>query len=116
MLYYSLKIVISAILIVVISEVAKRSTFFGALIASLPLTSILAIIWLYLDTKSLQKVSDLSYGILLIVIPSLLFFLIFPLLVRLGWNFWSSIGTSMLVTGVMYWGYSLFLMKIGVKV
>lgn len=116
MLYYIVKVLLSAIVIVAVSEVAKRSSLFGALIASLPLTSVLALIWLYLDTKDLQKVTDLSYGIFWIVIPSLVFFLSFPFLLKLGLNFWLGLGVSVLITGTSYWGYALLLTRWGVKI
>lgn len=63
MIYFSAKVFISAILIALISEVSKRSTFFGAILASVPLISVMAMIWLYLETRNVQKIIDLSYGI-----------------------------------------------------
>ncbi len=116
MVYYFIKVVLSALVIVIVSEVAKRSTLLGALVASLPLTSMLAMIWLYIDTKSVEKVSDLSYGIFLIVIPSLLFFILFPVFIKVGWDFWTSIGGSILITGGAYYGYAVLLLKLGIKI
>ena len=60
MSYYLAKIVVTTVLIVVISEIAKRSSFFGALLASIPLISVLAMFWLYFDTKDIAKVSALG--------------------------------------------------------
>jgi len=57
LIYYLTKIAITTLLIVVISEIAKRSSFFGALLASIPLVSVLAMLWLYIDTKDAMKVS-----------------------------------------------------------
>ena len=114
--YYFIKVVLSAVTIVVVAEVAKRSSLLGAFVASLPLTSILAMIWLYLDTKDIGKVADLSYGILLIVIPSLLFFISFPWLVKLGWSFWPSMCASLVITAVSYWGYVQLLSKLNVQI
>ena len=68
----------------VVSELAKRSSFWGAALASLPLTSLLAFVWLYLDTGDIQKVSSLSQGIFWLVLPSLLLFVVLPLLLRSG--------------------------------
>ena len=70
MTYYLVKLIITALVVVVVSEVAKKSTFIGAIIISIPLTSLLAFIWLYADTKDYQKVIDLSYGTILLSIPS----------------------------------------------
>ena len=61
-MYYFTKLIITALIIVIVSEVAKKSTFIGAIIISIPLTSLLAFSWLYIDTKDYQKVIDLSYG------------------------------------------------------
>ena len=76
MTYYLIKTLITALIIVIVSEVAKKSTLIGALIISIPLTSLLAFIWLYFDTRDYQKVIDLSYGTILLTIPSFAFFLI----------------------------------------
>lgn len=116
MFYYSSKLILSALMIVIVSEVAKRSSLLGALIASLPLTSILAIIWLYIDTKSLEKVTQLSMGIFWIVIPSLLFFISLPLLLKWGLNFGLGLLGAILITGAGYGGYIIFLSKLGIKI
>lgn len=101
--YYLLKILISAILIVVISEVSKRNPLFGGIIASLPLVSILAIIWLYVDSQDINKVAGLSYSIFWFVIPSLSLFISFPLLLKYGFNFYLSlIFSSMITIGCYY--------------
>lgn len=105
MLYYGLKVLLSALVIVVVSEVAKRSSVMAALIASLPLTSLLAITWLYLETSSLEKVAQLSMGIFWLIVPSFVFFLTFPLLVKWGLSFWPSLGGAVAATAVGYLGY-----------
>jgi len=82
-----LKILITALLVYGISELSKRSTLFGALLASLPLTSLLAMIWLYRDTQDVKRIADLSNGILWLVLPSLVLFALLPILLlrfRLG--------------------------------
>lgn len=102
MLYLILKFALTAAIVVAVSEVAKRSSLFGALIASLPLTSLLAIIWLYLDTGSIEKVSVLTSSILWLVLPSLLFFVVFPWLLRHGLAFWWALLVSCLFTAAGY--------------
>ena len=103
MTYYLVKIAITTILIVVISEIAKRSTFVGAILASVPLISVLAMIWLYIDTKDATKVSSLSIGVFWLVIPSLALFLALPLLLKQGLNFYLSISISIGLTVGCYW-------------
>lgn len=102
MLYYAIKVLLSAVLVVVVSEVAKRSSLFGALIASLPLTSILAMVWLYLDTGDSAKVGSLASDILWLIIPSLLFFVALPVLLRHGIPFGWSLTLSIVATAVAY--------------
>ena len=75
-MYFFLKTIISAIIIVAVSEIAKKYTWTAAIIVSLPLTSLLAFIWLYWDTKDYQKVIELSYSTLVMSIPSFVFSLI----------------------------------------
>jgi hypothetical protein len=97
------KIAITTILIVVVSEVAKRSTFVGAILASIPLISVLAMIWLYIDTKDVTKVSSLSISVFWLVIPSLALFLALPILLKQGLNFYLSISISIGLTVGCYW-------------
>ena len=98
MLYYLFKVAISALLIVAISEIAKRSTGFSALIASLPLTSLLAFVWLHMEGTPSNQIGELSSQIFWLVIPSLLLFLMLPLMLKLGLNFWLSLGLSIAAT------------------
>jgi hypothetical protein len=108
--YYAVKILLSAVLIAAISGIAKRSTFVAALVASLPIVSILAFIWLYFETRDVEKIASLSTGILWLVIPSLALFVALPALLRHGWNFWLSLGGALALTLVSY-----FVMLAGLK-
>ena len=116
MIYYLIKTIITALIIVIVSEVAKRSTFLGAFIISIPLTSLLAFIWLYFDTKDYQKVIDLSYGTILLTIPSFAFFIILPILLKLKLNFAISILISILGTSILYFLYVFLLKKLGIYI
>lgn len=87
MTYLILKTLISAVIIVAVSEVARRSTIIGALVASLPLTSLLAFIWLYRDTGDTAQIAALSANIFWLVLPSLVLFLALPVLLRRGFHF-----------------------------
>ena len=102
MFYYITKIGISAILIVIISEVAKRSSMLGALLASVPLVSVIAMIWLYTETKDVAKVSTFSNSVFWLVLPSLLLFIALPLLLKQGVNFYLSLGLSVGITVLAY--------------
>src|SRR5687767_4952261 len=99
---YALKIAITAAVVVAVSEIAKRSSVWGALIASLPLTSLLAFVWLYVDTRDVERVAALSQSIFWLVMPSLLLFLVLPWLLRSGWGFWSSLALASGATAAAY--------------
>jgi F0F1-type ATP synthase assembly protein I len=100
---FLVKTLISALLVALVSEVSKRSTLLGALLASLPLTSLLGMIWIYQETEDLQKVASFSREICWLVIPSLLLFIIFPVLIDKGYSFWASLGiaTTAMLAGYM---------------
>lgn len=114
--YYAVKVLVSALLIVAISEIAKRSTLLGALIASLPVVSLLAFIWLYLDTGDAAKIATLSVGVFWLVLPSLALFLVLPVALRAGWGFWPSLACAIGVTAACYGIMMVILRKCGVEV
>jgi hypothetical protein len=113
--YYLVKIAVTTILIVVISEIAKRSSFIGALLASIPLVSVLAMIWLYVDTKNVSRVSELASSVFWLVLPSLVLFVALPVLLRSGANFYLSMSISILLTIASYWLMVVLLGHFGVK-
>ena len=96
------KLVLTAGLIVLVSEVGKRSSFMGALLASLPLVSYLGMIWLYVDTKSTEKVAALSTDIFWLVLPSLPFFLLLATLLKRKVDFTPALAISTLVLIACY--------------
>lgn len=115
MTYYVVKIAVTTILIVAISEVAKRSSLVGAILASIPLVSVLAMFWLYVDTRDIAKVSSLSSSVFWLVLPSLALFLALPLLLKQGLNFYLSMGVSIGITVVCYFLMISALNHYGVK-
>lgn len=115
MIYYVTKIVITTILIVAISEIAKRSSFVGALLASIPLVSVLAMLWLYVDTKDVEKISALSTSVFWLVLPSLVLFITLPLLLKQGLHFYSSISLAIGFTIGAYWLMVVILNHYGIK-
>ncbi|MGW8246608.1 MAG: DUF3147 family protein [Acidiferrobacterales bacterium] len=113
--YYLVKIAVTTILIVVISEIAKRSSFFGALLASVPLVSVLAMVWLYIDTRDSEKVSELASSVFWLVLPSLALFVTLPIFLKYGLNFYLSISVSIIVTILCYWVMIVVLNHYGIK-
>ena len=115
MTYYLVKIAITTVLIVAIAEIAKRSSFAGALLASVPLISVLAMIWLYVDTKDVAKVSALATSVFWLVLPSLALFVTLPVLLRQGLNFYMSMSISIGITLGCYFLMISLLNHFGVK-
>ena len=99
------KALVSGVVIAIASEVAQRSTVFAAIIVSLPLTSILAVAWLYADTGSAADARDLSWSILWVVVPSLVFFVALPVLIDAGVSVPMALVLSCAITALAYAGY-----------
>jgi hypothetical protein len=113
---YAAKVAISAVVIVAVAEIAKRSSFWAAALASLPLTSLLAFVWLYVETGDAARVASLSQGIFWLVLPSLVLFVALPLLLRACWPFWASLAASSAATACAYAAMVWLPPKVGVNV
>jgi hypothetical protein len=116
MSYVILKFAISAALIVGVSEIGKRSSFIGGLLASLPLVSLLAMIWLYRDTHDSQKISALSTSIFWLVLPSLVLFIVLPIFLKRGIDFYPALGLAIVAMLASYGVMILILKKFGVQI
>ena len=114
MTYTALKVLITAILVVAISETSKRSSLAGAILASLPVTSLLAFIWLYGETGDTEKISALSKSIFWYVLPSLVLFIALPVLIAKGFGFWPSLAISSVLTFAAYLAMTAVLTRYGV--
>ena len=115
MKYVILKIIISSGIITLVSEVSKKNSFIGGLIASIPLISILSMIWLYIDSRDIEKIKNLSTSIFWMVIPSLTLFLSIPVLISIGFNFWYSLIIAIILTIAFYLLTIFILSHCGVK-
>ena len=113
---YAIKVLLTAAVVVAVAEISKRSTFWGAAIASLPLTSLLAFVWLYIDTGGTQQVADLSQDVFWLVLPSLTLFVVLPLLLRAQVGFWLSLGVSCIATAAAYLAMVWCLGRFGIRV
>lgn len=116
MIYYIIKVLLSSVTIVAISEISKRSTTIGSILASIPLVSLLAFVWMYIDSKDTAKIAELSQGIFWLVIPSLLFFVLFPVLLKRNVDFWLSLGISLSIMVIGYFIMIFFLKKVGINI
>jgi len=102
MLYVALKAMISGLLIAAISEIAKRYPGFGALVASLPLVSVLGMMWLWHDRPDAGNMAAHSAATFWYVLPSLPMFLLIPALLRHGVSFWIALGLGCALTLLLY--------------
>ena len=115
MIYTIIKILITSGLVVAVSEIAKRSSMMAGILASIPLISVLGFVWLYIDTKDVEKISSLSTSIFWLVIPSLALFVTLPILLKKGFGFYPSLGVATSITVVCYYLMILILGKLGIK-
>jgi len=115
MIYTIIKILITSGLVVAVSEIAKRSSMMAGILASIPLISVLGFVWLYIDTKDVEKISSLSTSIFWLVIPSLTLFVTLPILLKKGFGFYPSLGVATSITVVCYYLMILILGKFGIK-
>ena len=113
MLYALTKALLSGVIVAAASEVAKRSPTYGALIVSLPLISILTMIWLWRDTGDNERIAALSEGTFWLVLPTLPMFLVLPALLRNGLSFPLSIALACVLTGGLYFMTAWVLSKSG---
>ncbi len=115
MLYLLFKAAISGVIVAVVSETARRSPSLGALIVSLPLVSILGVIWLWRDTRDLDRIAVHLESTFWYVLPSLPMFLAIPVLIRKGLGFWPALGAGCVMTLALYGLMVAGLARFGVK-
>ena len=103
----------TAAIVVLVSEAAKRSDRLGGLIAALPLVTVLALIWLYLERQPPEKLANHAWYTFWYVIPTLPMFLAFPpLLTRLG--FWPALLACIVLTAACFWLFALLVKRFGI--
>jgi len=102
MLYLAIKAAISGIIVAIVSEVAKRFPGFGALIASLPLVSLLGMIWLWRDKPDVPNMASHVQATFWFVLPSLPMFFVMPAMLRQGIGFWPTLAVGCGLTIVLY--------------
>jgi hypothetical protein len=116
MTYLILKAVLSGVIVMLVSEVARRSPGLGALIASLPLVSILAMIWLWRDTGDPERIAAHAEATFWLVLPTLPMFLVLPYMLRRGFEFWPSLLSVAVLTMGLYAGAMWLLPRLGIRI
>jgi len=100
--YFMLKTIVTVALVLAISTIARRSTLLGGILASVPLVSVLAMIWLYAETRDIARIEAFSMSVFWLVIPSLVLFVSLPVLLRAGLGFYTSLAVAIALTAVAY--------------
>jgi hypothetical protein len=107
------KYFVTAAMVVLISELAKRSDKFGAFVAALPLVTVLTLVWLYVENQPQEKIAGHAWYTFWYVLPTLPMFLAFPaLLPHLG--FWPALLACIVITVVCFWLFALALHRFGI--
>ena len=101
-IYFLFKAGLSGLLAAAISEIARRYPGWGGLVASLPLTSLMAMVWLWRDTGDPSRIADLSISIIWFIAASMPLFFALPLLLRSGLGFWGSMAIAVVATMALY--------------
>jgi hypothetical protein len=115
MLYLAIKAAISGIIIAIVSEVARRSPGWGALIVSLPLVSILGMLWLWRDTHDPVRLAAHAQATFWFVLPTLPMFLLIPAMLRQGHSFWLALAAGCALTVLLYLAVTLIGAKFGLR-
>jgi hypothetical protein len=102
MLYLVVKALLSGVIIAIVSEMAKRSPGFAALVASLPLVSVLGMIWLWRDTSDPARMAAHAGATFWYVLPSLPMFLLIPILLKRGMAFYPALAAGCALTVLLY--------------
>ena len=113
MTYLIIKYFITAAVVVLVSEFAKSSDKLGGLIASLPLVTVLTLIWLFIEKQPTTKIANHAYYTFWYVIPTLPMFLLFPYLLP-KWGFWPTLLSCIVMTLVIFYVYAIVLKNLGI--
>ena len=115
MIWYAVKLLVSAGIIVLISELSKKLPLLASLIASLPLVSVLGMIWMYGEKVEVEKIAAHAEGTFWYVLPSLPMFLLMPWMLKKGISFPAYLGAGIALTGVLYFVMTKVLAKFGMN-
>jgi hypothetical protein len=115
MYYFALKAAISGIIAAAVSDVARRFPGYGGLLASLPLVSVLGMIWLWRDTHDTERMSAHVTGTLWFIAPSLPMFVLIPFLLKRGFAFWPALVAGCALTMALYASMIWAAPRLGIK-
>ncbi len=114
---YVIKVILSTLTIIGVVELSKRAgAFWGGVLASLPITSLLVFIWLYIDGADARPIAALSWSIFWLVLPSLTLFAALPFFLKRGWNFPPALGLSVAVMVAAYLVTAAIVRRFGIQI
>lgn len=115
--WFIIKVLITSVVIVAVSEIGKVNSFIGSVLASIPLVSTLGMIWMYQEKTPVSKITAHSINVFWMVLPSLPMFLLLPWLIeKWGLSFYPSLLTSLALTVVLYFSASALLKRYGILI
>jgi hypothetical protein len=115
MLYFAVKAGLSGLIIAAVSVIAKRSPGFGGMLASLPLVSTLAMIWLWRDAHDPELIAAQAESTFWFFLPSVPIFLVIPWLLRHGYSFWIALGAGCVLTMILYLAMIWITSRLGIQ-
>ncbi len=110
------KTIVSGLIIALASTVAKRFPLLGAILVSIPLTSLLTALWLHVETGDNQKIASFLGNVFWAHLPTLIFFVVTPYMLRNGYEFWISLIIGMAITTVTFFIYARILREFGINI
>ncbi len=108
------KLLLSALIIVIVTKIQLVSDRLSALLIALPLTSLVAMVWMHHGGQSAQRLANHAEGTFWFVLPTLPMFLIIPWMLRNGWTFWTTIAVNCLLTVAFFWLTVIVLRRFGI--
>jgi hypothetical protein len=108
------KLFLSALIILFVTKIQLINDRLSALLIALPLTSLVAMIWMHLDKQSSERLANHAEGTFWFVLPTLPMFLIIPWMLRHGWNFWTTLAANCVFTVAFFWLTVIVLRRFGV--
>ncbi len=108
------KLLITALIIVVVTKVQVFSDRLSALLIALPFTSLIAMVWMQAERQNSEKIANHAEGTFWFVLPTLPMFLILPWMLRSGWGFWPALGLNCLMTVGFFWLAVVILRQFGI--
>lgn len=104
------KLLITAFIILLVNKVQLFNDRLSALLIALPITSLLAMVWMYHGGQTSERLANHAEGTFWFVLPTLPMFLIFPWMLRHGWSFWGTLAANCVITVVLFW-FTVFILR-----